>query len=55
MIAMIAGGGGLMLKSLRDYQEEDKERRRIELDNSTQSLNPIREELEQLKSRLDND
>ena len=55
MVVMIAGGGGLMFKSLRDYQGEERERRRIELDDSTQSLNQIREELEQLKSRINKD
>jgi uncharacterized protein YlxW (UPF0749 family) len=55
MVVMIAGGGGLMFKSLRDYQGEERERRRIELDDSTQSLNEIREELERLKSRINKD
>ena len=34
MIMMIAGGGGLMFKSLRDYQGEELERRRIDLEDS---------------------
>lgn len=55
MVVMIAGGGGLMFKSLRDYQDEERERRRIELDDSAQILNEIREELEQLKSRINKD
>ena len=55
MVVMIAGGGGLMFKSLRDYQGEERERRRIELDDSSQSLNEIREELELLKSRINKD
>ena len=53
MIMMIAGGGGLMLKSLRDYQGEEQERRRIDLDESMQSINELREELERLKARVD--
>ncbi|MFO0000302.1 MAG: hypothetical protein ACK559_04170, partial [bacterium] len=55
MVVMIAGGGGLMFKSLRDYQGEERAHRRAELDDSTQSLNEIREELEQLKSRINKD
>jgi hypothetical protein len=51
MVVMIAGGGGLMFKSLRDYQGDERRRRRTELDDATQSLNEIREELERLKSR----
>lgn len=53
MIMMIAGGGGLMFKSLRDYQGEEQERRRIDLDDSMQSINELREELERLKARID--
>lgn len=53
MIMMIAGGGGLMFKSLRDYQGEEQERRRIDLDDSRQSISEVREELERLKARVD--
>jgi hypothetical protein len=52
MVVMIAGGGGLMFKSLRDYQGDGRQRRRTELDEATQSLNEIREELEQSKTRM---
>jgi hypothetical protein len=52
MVVMIAGGGGLMFKSLRDYQGDERQRRRAELDDSMKGLNEIREELEQLKSRI---
>ena len=55
MVVMIAGGGGLMFKSLRDYQGEERVRRRIELDASMQSLTEIREELERIKSRMNKD
>ena len=55
MVVMVAGGGGLMFKSLRDYQGEEQERRRIELDDSRQSLDELREELERLKSRINKD
>ena len=53
MVAMIAGGGGLMLRSLREYQAEEKEIRRAEMDNSKQSLDEVRKELEELKARFD--
>ncbi len=52
MIMMIAGGGGLMFKSLRDYQGEEQNRRRIDLDDSMQSISELKEELEKLKSRI---
>jgi hypothetical protein len=55
MVVMIAGGGGLMFKSLRDYQEEERISRRQDLDDSAKRLNRIQEELEQLKSRLNKD
>ncbi len=55
MVVMIAGGGGLMFKSLRDYQGEEQERRRSELDDSRRSLDDLREELERLKSRINKD
>jgi len=55
MVVMIAGGGGLMFKSLRDYQGSEQERRRKEMDDSVQSINKIKEELEQLKSRINKD
>ena len=55
MVVMIAGGGGLMFKSLRDYQEDESLAGRAELDDSAQRLNEIREELERLKSSLNKD
>lgn len=55
MVVMIAGGGGLMFKSLRDYQGEEHERRRLELDDSRRNLDDLREELEKLKSRINKD
>ncbi|MFN7895018.1 MAG: hypothetical protein ACK6BU_05440 [Cyanobacteriota bacterium] len=55
MVVMIAGGGGLMFNSLRDYQGEEQERRRVELDDSTKSINELREELENLKSKINKD
>jgi hypothetical protein len=55
MVVMIAGGGGLMFKSLRDYQDEERVSRRTELDDSRQRLDEIKAELEQLKSRIGKD
>jgi membrane protein implicated in regulation of membrane protease activity len=53
MVVMIAAGGGLMFRSLRDYQELDQQQRQMEQDDSRQKINALKEELEQLKSRLD--
>jgi len=55
MVGMIAGGGGLMFKSLRDYQEEEQKRRSSELDDSSRSLREIKEELQRLKAKVDKD
>jgi hypothetical protein len=55
MVVMVAGGGGLMFNSLRDYQGEEQERRRVELDDSTKCINELREELERLKSKINKD
>jgi hypothetical protein len=55
MVVMIAGGGGLMFKSLRDYQEEERISRRQDLADSAKRLDQIQEELDQLKSRLNKD
>jgi membrane protein implicated in regulation of membrane protease activity len=53
MVVMIAGGGGLMFRSLRDYQDHDQEQHRMDLDDSRQKLSELRDELERLKSRMD--
>jgi membrane protein implicated in regulation of membrane protease activity len=53
MIVMIAGGGGLMFRSLRDYQEIDQQQRRIDLVDSRQKIDDLKEELERLKSRME--
>jgi hypothetical protein len=55
MVVMIAGGGGLMFKSLRDYKEEENTVRSSESDRSRQSLDDIRKELDELKSRINSD
>jgi hypothetical protein len=52
MVVMIAGGGGLMFKSLKDYQADEREARRTELEDSKRDLSELREELDQLKKQL---
>ena len=51
MIVMIAGGGGLMFKSLQDYQDKEHFSRWNELDDSAKRLNPSKEEPAQFKSK----
>jgi hypothetical protein len=56
MVVMIAGGGGLMFKSVRGYpgsQAEEQHRRTVEQDESRQTMGELRDELEQLKARMD--
>lgn len=52
MVVMIAGGGGLMFKALKDYQDDEHEQRRTELEDSKRDLSEIRKELDQLKKQL---
>jgi hypothetical protein len=55
MVVMLAAGAGLMFKSLRDYQEDDRQRRRAEADEATLKYYEIKEELENLKSKMNRD
>ena len=55
MVFMIGGGAGLMLKSLRNYQDEERGRVDRNIDNSRQGIEEMREELERLKSKIDMD
>ena len=41
--------------SARLPKGEEQERRRVELDDSTKSINELREELERLKSKINKD
>ncbi|WP_259726654.1 hypothetical protein [Synechococcus sp. CS-1326] len=50
---MIGGGGGLMFRSIRGYQEEERQRRTMDQDEAAAKMMDINEELEQLKTRLD--
>jgi hypothetical protein len=52
MVGMVAAGSGLMFKSLRDYEGEERKRRQSEGDDSKQTLKDIRNELDALKSRM---
>ncbi|MCT0230538.1 hypothetical protein KQ306_06700 [Synechococcus sp. CS-1324] len=53
MVVMIGGGGGLMFRSMRGYQEEERQRRAMDQDEAAAKMMDIKEELEQLKERLD--
>lgn len=53
MVFMIGGGGALMFKSLKDYEAEEKDRRKTEIDEANQRLDDLKEDLENLKSRYD--
>lgn len=55
MIVMVGAGAGLMFKSLRDYQEEDRKSRRSDVDEVTKNYSKIKEELDQLKAKVDKD
>jgi membrane protein implicated in regulation of membrane protease activity len=55
MVVMIAGGAGLMFKSLRDYRVDDQESRQRDRDESRQSVKELREELERLRARIERD
>jgi len=55
MVIMVAGGGGLMFRSLRDYRAEERTQLRTSSDETRRSLQELREELERLRSRLDRD
>ena len=51
IIVMVAAGGGLMFKSLRDYQDGEVDKC-VGSDESVQELRRIKEELDELKSRM---
>ncbi len=55
MVSMIGGGAGLMLKSLRDYQGEERDRVQKDLDSSRQEYSELKQEIERLKKKLDKD
>ncbi|MEB3331286.1 MAG: hypothetical protein VKI83_02175 [Synechococcaceae cyanobacterium] len=57
MVVMVAGGAGLMFRSLRDYDDEPLGRRRSsareQAADAQRQVLELRQELEQLRSRLD--
>lgn len=55
MVMMVAGGAGLMFKSLSEYQGEERGRVERDLEDSRQHMSDLRQELEALRARLDND
>ena len=55
MVIMVAGGGGLMFRSLREYPEEERTQSRKSSAETRQSLKEVREDLERLRSRFDRD
>jgi hypothetical protein len=52
MVVMIAGGGGLLLQSLLRFGAEDRSRRQAEACEERQSLQELRDELEELKQKI---
>lgn len=52
MVAMVAGGGGLMFKALGGYQREERALRERDAEDSRQGMQELRRELEQLKARM---
>jgi len=52
MVVMIAGGGGLMFKSLRGYDPEPRTSEASASDRDKQTIQEIREELDQLKDQI---
>lgn len=55
MIFMIGAGAGLMFKSLRDYQQEERGRLEREVEDSRQNVHELRKELNRLKARIRNE
>ncbi len=55
MVAMVAGGGGLMFRALGDYRREERALREREAEESRQGMEELRRELEELKTRLGRD
>lgn len=52
MVVMIAGGGGLMFRSLRDYEMDDKAAAAKTAAADQQAIKELREEIETLKSQI---
>jgi hypothetical protein len=52
MVVMIASGGGLLLQSLLRFGAEDRTRRQEEVREERQILQELRDELEELKEKI---
>lgn len=52
MVVMIASGGGLLLQSLLRFGAEDRTRRQEEVREERQTLQELRDELEDLKAKI---
>ena len=52
MVVMIASGGGLLLQSLLRFGAEDRTRRQEEVREERQTMQELRDELEELKEKI---
>ena len=52
MIVMIGGGGGLMFRSLKNYQEDEKRTAKVAQKEQDRSLAELKKELEELKATI---
>lgn len=52
MVVMIASGGGLLLQSLLRFGAEDRTRRQEEVREERQTMQELRDELEELKAKI---
>jgi hypothetical protein len=52
MIVMIGGGGGLMFRSLKNYQEDEKRTAEVAQKEQDRSLSELKKELEELKATI---
>jgi uncharacterized protein YlxW (UPF0749 family) len=52
MVVMIAGGAGLMLQAVLRFNAEERERRQAEGREERQSMQELRDELEELRQKI---
>mgnify|MGYP003335385192 CR=1 FL=1 len=52
MVVMVASGGGLMLQSLQRFGAEDRARRKEEIRAERKAVKDLRDELEELKAKI---
>lgn len=53
MVILMASGGGLMFKSLKDYERDEPDLRNVAIDEANQRIKDLQDELERLKSKMD--